>query len=133
MNRKIAETIEPIVGFVGQDLTAGAKTTAYVDVSGAGRIGVNVSSNDTAAGQGVSVQFKQATDSSGTGAKNLGDAIALTGASSGKLSLIAERLAEGLDAGFTHIAAEVTETDSPAALSSVNATVILADYRYNPS
>ena len=131
MNRKISEMLSVIVGFIAQDLTAGAKTTAYIDVSLVGRIAVSMVSNDTAAGQAFSVQFKQATDSSGTGAKNLGDAITVTADSSGKLSIIADRVAAGFDDGYSYAAAEITQTDSPTTISSATAVLLTSEQRFS--
>lgn len=131
MNSTLAERLIFALGFIAQSITS-AKTTNYVDVTGARRAGVAIVDDADAAGQTVQVQFKVADDSSGTNAENFGSAVDLTADDSGNIELFTDTQIEGLPEGKTHLAAEITNTDSPADMTSTTATLVLGDLRFRP-
>lgn len=98
-NQKITEALG-FDGIVGADGSGGV-TTAYVSAADARRIAVFA---QTTAGT-LSVQFSEATDSSGSAAQNLGDAVDIS-ATSGTAEIDSTDLSDG----FTHVAAVVTSS-----------------------
>lgn len=131
MRGKISEMLVFVLGFIAQNITS-QKTTAFVDVTGARKVAVNVVSDDNAAEQTVSIQWRAAKDAAGLDAVDLGDPITVTALSTGKFSVTGDVEVAGLPDGYTHLAAQVTETGSPAAIASATATLILGENRFNP-
>lgn len=131
MTMQIGEGLRVASGFVNQSIVA-AKTTNYVDITGSRHVACAIFGADAETDATCSVQFKTATDSSGSGATNYGDAIALESAGVVDFAVIASKFLEGIPEGHKYIAATVVETGSPSQLTAVSAMLLLGTNRYNP-
>ena len=115
-NQKITEALG-FDGAVGADGSGGV-TTAYVSAADARRIAVFA---QTTAGT-LSVQFREAKDSAGDEAQDLGDAVAIADTSG-----TAEVEAHELSDGFTHVAAVITSSgETPTA-----GTIVSGERRFS--
>lgn len=128
---KISQRLRFATAFVNQNIIV-AKTTNYIDVSSSGRVALVLIGADPENDATMSVQFKSASDASGTGAANLGDPVAVESAGGVPLSVTAERKIEGMPAGHSFVGATVVETGSPSQLTAVSGVFALADNRYMP-
>lgn len=106
---KLAEVVE------GYPVTTWVPLTNYQQYTALARAG------DVSPRNGVTVQLRKATDSSGTGATNLGSAV--TGDNFANASARAEDLGDG----YTHVSATVTDDDSP---NTVTSFAVLSDPRF---
>lgn len=131
MRGQISENLDVVHGFIAQNITT-EKNSAWVDVTDCREVAALVTSGDDAAGQTLSVQFQVAKDASGTGAVDLGDPVTVTAATSGKVSAMADKAIAGLSEDFTHLRAQVTNTGSPANITSATCLVIKGELRFAP-
>jgi hypothetical protein len=132
MSIKLSNSLRVVAGVAPQDITT-ARTGDYVDVSGAQRILAAVTTATIAQTKKVTVQFKQAKDADGTGAKDLGDAVVATAPTGGAaLTPVAEANIGELDSanGFTFVAVNIVSDNGTAVYGG--AVMILGDNRYNP-
>ena len=89
---------------------------------------VGLAEASAAADETLTVTLQQATDGSGTGAKDLGAAVTATSAGAGEdMSAVAEAQAEDMDTGFTHVAVMVGHSESGHLGSAV---LVRGDGRY---
>jgi len=79
MTAKLTERLAFLALVAPQDVGTAAVTSAYVDVTDAGRVVILAKGGAVTAGKTLTVQAKQAKDAAGTGAKNLGAAVASVG------------------------------------------------------
>lgn len=133
-NQTIAERAAHDLGVYVQDVSTADVTGNYVDVAGYDRVAAVVVTDQLAASDTVSVQLIQATASDGTGAKNLGSAVSVTGTASTAEQLFVEAVASDLDTanGFRYVAAQVSATPNGATTVNAAATMIRADGAYRP-
>ena len=128
---KISDSLQVATQLAHADIST-ARTSAYVSVAGASRILAALVIAAIADTKAVTVQLKQATDSSGTGAKVLGSAVVYT-ASGAKtnVSVIAEAQVDTLDLanGFGFVAVTISSND---AASAAGVTVFKGGNRFNP-
>lgn len=130
---KIFDTLKKSFGFVGQSL-ATVKTTDYVSLEDSARVAAAIIASAVGAGSTIVVQWKEATDSNGTGAQNVGDpeTITIDGEETAKLAVSAELQSDQLSAGFTHVAATVVEAGSPTPGFTASCVLIRGGNRFNP-
>lgn len=130
MSRKLSSNLRVRAAVTPQDISA-ARTSPFLDVSGAGRVLATVTVATVGATKKVTVQFRQATDASGTGARNLGSAVEKVAPAGGAaLDLIAEAKVEDLDDDCAFVAV-VLSSDNGSAVNG-SAMLILGDNRFNP-
>lgn len=113
-NMSIGERYQIVSALAPQALDA-AKTSAYQSMANRFRVLAVVTTGTVAATKKVTVQLKQATDSSGTGAKNLGTAVEATAGTGGEaIFLTAEAAVGDLDIanGYSHVAVSVSTDDT---------------------
>lgn len=81
-----------------------------------------------AAAEALTVTLQQATDDTGTGAKDLGAAVTVTADAVGdELIATVEAQAEDMDAGFTHVAVKVGHSEAG---QTGSATLVRGDGRF---
>lgn len=127
---KIQDMLRLSRGAVLRDVTTAA-STGFVAAAGARRIAAHVITGAGPAGDStVTVQLRQATDAAGSGAKDLGSAVAVAVAESEFGDQVVETLVEQMDTnnGFTHVAVQVSATDA----IDVAATLLRGENRFNP-
>lgn len=98
----------------------GVPVTTWVPLTNFQQYTVVARAGDTSPLDDVTIQLRKATDASGTGATNHGSAV--TAAGHAEASLFAADIGD-----YTHVAATVTDEDSP---NSVTSFAILSDARY---
>lgn len=130
MVSKLSQRLRVKAAVIPQDIQA-ARTSPFASVVGAGQIMAAVTTAAVAVNKKVVVQFLQATDAAGTGAKALGDPVqkVATG-SAGPLDLVAEAYTERLDEGFSFVAVQISSDNGAAVLGS--AMLISGNNRFNP-
>lgn len=130
MNR-ISEELDIASGVKPQDIGTADVTGAYIHMSGYRQALATVTTEDLTDGQTATVELLQATDSSGTGAKELKAAITGT-ATAEQLNVIAEVDVRDdefdTNNDFAYFAVKVTCSEA-GKLGS--ATVVLGDKRYS--
>lgn len=108
MSKKLTEALAIDCIVAPQDVGTSDVTGSYVSVVHCDRFVVAAKAGAVTAGKILTVQLRQAKDSSGTDAKNLGDAVTATGSGgAAPADVEIEKLAEDLDHanGFTHVTA----------------------------
>lgn len=132
MNNKLSESLK-IYGEGSADIDTSDLTSAvYRDVAGAGRILVQAETvTNLTVGKILTLQLKQAKDSAGTDAKNLGDAVTFTAAGTEVGKVVAEKVASNLDSenGFTHVGFTVGTDLGSAVIASI--VTILGELAYS--
>lgn len=133
-NQTIAERIARDLGVHSQDVSTADITGNYVDMAGYGRVAAIAVTDQLAADDAVSVQLIQATAADGTGAKNLGSAVSVTGTANTAEQLFVEAAADDLDTanGFRYVAVQISATPNGATTINAAATMIRADGAYRP-
>lgn len=133
MSKKISECLDFQYGVQHADITT-IRTGPYADVSGAARIlGSGQTETVVAATKVLTVQLKQATDSAGAGAKNLGTAVTVTAPTGGsKLKAVQEVHQSDLDeaGGFKFVAVSIVSDHTSACVAG--SQLVLGDLRYGP-
>lgn len=133
MHGKIADELRFKTGFVNQSLGT-SKNTAWVSLADARRALVHVFAATTGNDQHISIQWQEATDSGGSGAQNVGDAIDAECLVNGEgFSAVGEIRADQLSAGFAYVRASVVETGSPTPGLTASAALVLGENRFNPA
>lgn len=133
MYSKISDSLKVLAAMGNADFVGGA-TTPYVAVSDARKLMAVVAIGPLAATKTTTIQFKQATDTAGTGAKNLGTAVIYTSPAGGvtSASFTADAQITDLDDlnGFDFVAVNVT---SNAAVANPGGVALLGGIdRFNP-
>lgn len=131
-SKKLSEAARYDVGVAPQDITTD-RTGSWYDAAGFRRLLAFLTTATVATGQKATIIFQQATDSSGTDAKDLGTAVEVTAGSGGEeLEAEVDAKVEDMDSGFTHIAVKVT-CDDPASAGVQGAAMLVRGVpRYNP-
>lgn len=133
MSRKLSQGLKATAGAViNADITT-LRTGAYVEMAAAQRVMAIATTGSIAQTKKLAIQLKQAQDTSGTGAKNLGaevDIVAPTGGS--VLTGIAEAQINDLDlANGYHCVAVAISSDNASGVAG-SAVLILGNNRYVP-
>lgn len=134
-SQNIDERLDYDAGVYSQDISTADITGQYVDVSGYNRVAAVATSDQLATDDVVTVTLQQATDASGTNAKDLGSAVTFTAASANDVAaILAEAIASDLDTAndFRYVAAKLGAT--PAGATTINGTAMMirADGSYRP-
>lgn len=133
MLKLISEMVKVDQGFAPADIATDT-TSLYFFMANYRQVQAIVNVNTVADTKNVVVQLMQATDSAGTGAKVLGDAVTQVAGTGGtKMNISVESDASLMDTanGFTHVAVKVT-SDTVAALLAA-AAIIRGNGRYGTS
>lgn len=116
--RKITEIIKTDIALISANITAGARSNKYVDMSGSQRIAAVVVAMLSKTCNFV-LQLYQATDQDGTSAKVLGTAVTVTNASGLKRECIGRVEAQAMDLdtdnGFTYVGVNADANEATAA------------------
>lgn len=129
-NQTIAERASYDVGVYPQDVGTADVTGDYVSMESYNRVAAVAYSAEAADGTTFTVQLRQATDSGGSDAKDLGEAVTVTATEADEvLQAIAEERVWELDDDFTHVAVQLSSDED--GLSGA-ATLIRADGAYRP-
>lgn len=129
-NQTIAERASYDVGVSPQDVGTSDVTGDWFSLESFRRVAAKAISGPAADTETLTVQLRQAEDSSGTNAKNLGTAVTATsGAADSILEVLQEAKASDLDTGFTHVAVQLSCSEAGVSGSSV---LIRADGAYRP-
>lgn len=102
------------------EIAEGYPVTTWVPLTNYQQYTALARAGDVSPRNGVTIQLRKATDSSGAGATNLGSAV--TGDDWANASCRAEDLGD-----YTHVSATVTDQDSP---NTVTSFAVLTDPRY---
>lgn len=130
MSRSLSQGLRVRASVAPQDITA-LRTGTFVDVSGAERILAAITTGTIAATKKVTVQFRQAQDAAGTGAKNLGSPVEKVAPAGGaSLDLTVDAKAEQLDVNFSHVSVTLISDNATAVYGS--AMLVLGSNRFNP-
>lgn len=129
---KLSERAVETVAIFPQDINGGAVTSSYFSAAKSRIFKALGFAKAVAATKKITLELLQATDSSGTGAKALGAAIAVTNTtgSAKDLTAVAEARVEEMDVagGFSHVAVRIS-TDNGATLLAA-AVFEQGDLRY---
>lgn len=116
--RKITEIIKTDVALISTNITSGARSNKYVDMSGSQRIAAVVVAMLSKTCNFV-LQLYQATDQDGSGAKVLGSAVTVTNSSGLKRECIGRVEAQAADLdtdnGFTYVGVNADANEATAA------------------
>lgn len=130
---KLSELVQVKQAVVPQDIVGG-KTSAYYSMSGIGRVLAVLTTGTIAQGKKATIQFMQAKDAAGTGAKILGSAVekVVADAAGENVFLTVEAKASDLDLanGYTHVAVQVS-SDNATAVNGA-AVLIFGDLSFRP-
>lgn len=131
MPERISEAIDINLGNIAADISTADLTSPYYSVKNARKITAKVFGLALADGEVVEIQLKQATDSSGTGAKVLGSKVTVANGTGGAANVEAVVEAEVTDmdinGGFDHVAATIGSDGTSIVGGSV---ILLGDKRY---
>jgi hypothetical protein len=129
-NQTIAERASYDVGVSPQDVGTSDVTGDWYSLESFRRVAAEAVSGPAADTTTFTVQLRQAEDSSGTNAKNLGTAVTATsGSADSILEVFQEAKASDLDSGFTHVAVQLSCSEASVSGAS---TIIRADGAYRP-
>lgn len=133
-NQTVQERASYDLGVAVQDVSTADVTGAYVDMQGFQRVAAVAVTDELAADDAVSVQLIQATDDSGTNAKNLGDAVSVTGTAGDAAQLFAEAHVNDLDTAndFRYVAVQISATPDGSTTVNAGASMLRADGSYRP-
>lgn len=131
-NQTIKERFTLDMSVAVQDVSTADVTGSYVDMANFNRVAAVVVTDELAADDAVSIQLLQAKDSSGTDAKDLGDAVSVTGTADTAEQLFAEAKATDLDADFSHVAVKISATPDGSTTVNAAGSIIRADGSYRP-
>ena len=133
-NQTIAERASYDLGVAVQDVSTADVTGEYVDMQGFGRVAAVAVTDELAADDAVSIQLVQATDSSGTDSKDLGDAVSVTGTADTAEQLFAEAHVNDLDTAndFRYVAVQISATPDGSTTINAGASMLRADGSYRP-
>ncbi|TCM56160.1 hypothetical protein C8J36_103530 [Rhizobium sp. PP-F2F-G48] len=130
MSRALSQGLRARASIVPQDITT-LRTGTFVDVSGAQRILAAITVATVAATKKITVQFRQAQDAAGNGAKNLGspvDKVAPAGGAA--LDLTVDAKSEQLDPNYSFVSVTLVSDNASAVYGS--AMLLLGGNRFNP-
>lgn len=129
-HQTIAERASYDVGVYPQDVGTSDVTGDWYAMRDFNRVAAKGISAQAADTETFTVQLRQATDDSGTDAKNLGTAVTATATSANEvLEALAEAKSSDLDSGFTHVAVQLSSSETSLVGT---ATLIRADGSYRP-
>lgn len=133
-NQTVQERASYDLGVAVQDVSTADVTGEYVDMQGFGRVAAVAVTDELAADDAVSIQLIQATAADGTGAKNLGDAVSVTGTAGDAAQLFAEAHVNDLDTAndFRYVAVQISATPDGGTTVNAGATMLRADGSYRP-
>lgn len=120
------------VGVAVQDVSTADVTGSWYSMQGFNRVLAEAVTDALAVNDVVTVTLQQATDASGTGAKDLGTAVSFTATDTVGAIVAAEAKSSDLDSGFTHVAVKVGATPTGATTVNVGAALIRGDGSYRP-
>lgn len=128
-SQTMAERAAYDVGVAPQDVGTADITGDWFPMADYRRVAaVGLAEASAATDETLTVTLQQATDGSGTGAKDLGAAVTATSAGAGEdMSAVAEAQAEDMDTGFTHVAVMVGHSEAEKLGSAV---LVRGDGRY---
>lgn len=127
---KLSEHVDVDAGLINADITTD-RQSGWVSMANFRRALGHLQTGSVDAGSSATLQFQQAQDSGGTGAKALGDAVSQTAGSGGEaLEMEVEAFVSDMDTanGFTHIRMEVTCDNSSAVIGA--ATLVRDEGRF---
>lgn len=127
MPMKISELVQIKEAITPQNIATADVTSPYYSMSGIGRVLAVLTTSTIAAGQNATVQFMQAQDALGTGAKELGTVVAKVAGTGGEALFVqAEAQASDLDIanGYSYVAVKVGSND-PAATPPTGAAILI--------
>lgn len=130
---KLTECVKFVNAINNADIDTADRTSAYVDVQGFRQITGAGQCETLSATKVLTVQLLQATDSSGTGSKNLGTAAtftAPTGGSKGKAQQHAYDAELDKENGFRYVAVKIGTDEGSAVFGS--AQILLSEPAYKP-
>lgn len=130
MPRALSQSLRTRAAVVPQDITT-LRTGTFVSVAGCQRVLAAVTTAAIAQTKKVTVQFRQATDAAGTGAKNLGDPVEKVAPTGGApLDLTVDAKVESLDPNYGFVTVTLVSDNGSAVYGS--AMLILGGNRFNP-
>lgn len=133
-NVKLSEKVAILATLDPASVAAGTVLTAWVPLANVGQLTALIQTGVLGASATVDAKLRQATDSSGTGAKDVtGKAITqIVKATGDNVQAMVEMRAEDLDVnnGFAYVALSVTVG---TAASQLSAALIGSSTRYNPA
>ena len=132
-SQTMQERADHQIGLAVQDVSTADVTGPWHSMAGYGRVLAAVVTDTLAVDDVVTVTLQQATDDSGTDAKDLGSAVSVTATAAEASQLLAEAKASDLDDGFTHVAIKVGATPDGATTINAGGALVRGDGSYRPS
>lgn len=130
-SQTMVERANHSIGVAAQDVSTADVTGSWHSMQGFGRVLASVATSVLADTDEVVVTLQQATDDTGTDAKDLGEAVTFTATSAAAALVQAEAKASDLDDGFTHVAVKVGATPA-AGTTEAAAVLVRGDGSYRP-
>lgn len=130
---KLTEGVKFINAINSSNIDTSDQTSSYYDVQGFKQITASAQCEALTVGKKLTVQLLQATDSSGTGSKDLGTAVVYTapvGGGRGKAQQHAYDSSLDIEGGFRYVAVRIGTDLGSAVVGS--AQILLSEPSYKP-